>query len=146
MRFRPGRKSALKAFTVFAGTDKTIELAKKYKLKTAWGTDILFSQTAGAAPGRIAGQVHAVVHAGGNAHHGNRDKRRAAGDVRQAQPLSGQARRYRRRARSLTFCWSMAIRIADIKLLQDPAKNLVVIMKDGRIFKNAQLACAWFRV
>lgn len=27
--------------------------------------------------------------------------------------------------------------IADIKLLEDPAKNLVVIMKDGRIFKNA---------
>ncbi len=27
--------------------------------------------------------------------------------------------------------------IADIKLLEDPAKNLVVIMKDGRIFQNA---------
>lgn len=27
--------------------------------------------------------------------------------------------------------------IADIELLEDPAKNLVVIMKDGRIFKNA---------
>lgn len=27
--------------------------------------------------------------------------------------------------------------IADIKLIEDPAKNLVVIMKDGAIFKNA---------
>ena len=28
---------------VFAGTDTTYRLAKKYKIKTAWGTDILFS-------------------------------------------------------------------------------------------------------
>ena len=26
--------------------------------------------------------------------------------------------------------------IADIKLIEDPAKNLVVIMKDGKIYKN----------
>ena len=26
--------------------------------------------------------------------------------------------------------------IADIKLIQDPAKNFVVIVKDGKIFKN----------
>jgi imidazolonepropionase-like amidohydrolase len=42
--FPPGSQERAKAFTVFAGTDKTIALAKKYKLKTAWGTDILFSQ------------------------------------------------------------------------------------------------------
>jgi imidazolonepropionase-like amidohydrolase len=26
--------------------------------------------------------------------------------------------------------------IADIKLIQDPAKNVVVIMKNGKIYKN----------
>jgi imidazolonepropionase-like amidohydrolase len=26
--------------------------------------------------------------------------------------------------------------IADIKLIEDPGKNFVVIMKDGRIYKN----------
>ena len=26
--------------------------------------------------------------------------------------------------------------MADIKLIEDPAKNFVVIMKDGKIFKN----------
>ena len=41
--FPPGSQERAKAFEVFAGTDKTIALAKKYKLKTAWGTDILFS-------------------------------------------------------------------------------------------------------
>lgn len=28
---------------IFAGTEHTIALARKYKIKTAWGTDILFS-------------------------------------------------------------------------------------------------------
>ena len=41
--FPPGSPERAKAFEVFAGTDKTIALAKKFKLKTAWGTDILFS-------------------------------------------------------------------------------------------------------
>ena len=27
--------------------------------------------------------------------------------------------------------------IANIKLIEDPAKNLLVIMKDGEIYKNA---------
>ena len=41
-----------------------------------------------------------------------------------------------KKARSLTFCSSTAIRIANIKLIEDPAKNFVVIMKDGKIVKN----------
>ncbi len=32
----------VKQLQVFGGTDKAIALAKKYRLKTAWGTDILF--------------------------------------------------------------------------------------------------------
>jgi imidazolonepropionase-like amidohydrolase len=30
--------------------------------------------------------------------------------------------------------------LANIKLLEDPTKNLVVIMKDGKIYKNAVFA------
>ena len=40
--FPEGSQERAKAFEVFAGTDKTIALAKKYKLKTAFGTDVLF--------------------------------------------------------------------------------------------------------
>ena len=31
-----------KALQVFAGTETRLRLAKKYKIKTAWGADILF--------------------------------------------------------------------------------------------------------
>ena len=41
--FPPGSLERAKAMEVFAGTDRTFTLAKKYKLKTAWGTDVLFS-------------------------------------------------------------------------------------------------------
>src|SRR5262245_34727422 len=38
-----GSQERAKAIEVFAGTDRTFVLAKKYKIKTAFGTDILFS-------------------------------------------------------------------------------------------------------
>ena len=41
--FPPGSFEREKAMEVFAGTDRTFALAKKYKIKTAFGTDILFS-------------------------------------------------------------------------------------------------------
>jgi imidazolonepropionase-like amidohydrolase len=41
--FPPGSSERDKAMEVFAGTDRTIALAKKYKIKTAFGTDIIFS-------------------------------------------------------------------------------------------------------
>ena len=41
--FPPGSQERAKALEVIAGTDKAYTLAKKYKLKTAFGTDILFS-------------------------------------------------------------------------------------------------------
>src|SRR5262245_12872391 len=41
--FPPGSFEREKFSEVFAGTDETYTLAKKYKIKTAFGTDILFS-------------------------------------------------------------------------------------------------------
>lgn len=36
----------------------------------------------------------------------------------------------------MTCCWLTGDPIANIKLLEDPGKNLVVIMKDGKVYKN----------
>src|SRR6516162_2412215 len=41
--FPPGSQEHAKALEVFAGTDRIYKWAKKYKIKTAWGTDVLFS-------------------------------------------------------------------------------------------------------
>jgi hypothetical protein len=36
----------------------------------------------------------------------------------------------------MTCCWLTGDPIANITLLQDPGKNLVVIMKDGKVYKK----------
>jgi hypothetical protein len=37
---------------------------------------------------------------------------------------------------AMTRCWLTGDPIANIKLLEDPGKNLVVIMNDGKVCKN----------
>jgi imidazolonepropionase-like amidohydrolase len=133
--FPPGSQERAKAFTVFAGTDKTIELAKKYKLKTAWGTDILFSQKLAQRQGELLAKFARwytpaetlVMATGTNA---------------ELLAMSGKRNPYPGR---LGVIEEGALAdlllvdgnpLADINILGDPAKNLVVIMKDGKIFKN----------
>jgi hypothetical protein len=36
----------------------------------------------------------------------------------------------------MTCCWLTGDPMANIKLLEDPGKNLVVIMKDGKVYKK----------
>ena len=42
-----------KALEVVAGTERTYELAKKYKIKTAFGTDVLFSREMAQQQGQL---------------------------------------------------------------------------------------------
>jgi hypothetical protein len=37
---------------------------------------------------------------------------------------------------AMSCCWLTGDPIANIKLLEDPGKNLVVRMKDGKVYKN----------
>lgn len=133
--FPPGSQERAKAFTVFAGTDKTIALAKKYELKTAWGTDILFSQ-------RLAQRQGELLVKFTQWYTPAETLVMATGTNAELLAMSGKRNPY---PGKLGVVEEGALAdlllvdgdpIADIKLLQDPAKNLVVIMKDGRIFKN----------
>lgn len=95
--FPPGSLERLKARVVFAGTDKTFELAKKRSLKTAFGTDILFSPQLAQRHGSLLAKLvrwHTPAEA---LVMGHRDQRGTAGAVRQAQSVSRQARRDRGR-------------------------------------------------
>ncbi len=134
--FPPGSQERAKAFTVFAGTNKTIELAKKYKLKTAWGTDILFSQ-------RLAQRQGELLVKFTRWNTPAETLAMATGTNAELLAMSGERNPY---PGKLGVVEEGALAdlllvdgdpIADIKLLEDPAKTLVVIMKDGRIFKNA---------
>jgi imidazolonepropionase-like amidohydrolase len=49
--FAEGSPNRVKQLTMFAGTDTAYVLARKYKVRTAWGTDILFDAAASAKQG-----------------------------------------------------------------------------------------------
>ena len=134
--FPPGSFEREKAMEVFAGTDKTYRLAKKYKIKTAWGTDILFSPQLTRRHGALLTKLvqwytpaeTLVMATGTNA---------------ELLALSGKRNPY---PGKLGVVEEGALAdlllvdgdpIANIKLIEDPQKNLLVIMKDGRIYKNA---------
>ncbi len=134
--FPPGSFEREKAMEVFAGTDKTYKLAKKYKIKTAFGTDILFSQRLAQRHGTLLTKLvrwytpaeTLVMATGTNA---------------QLLALSGKRNPYPGKLGVVeegAFADLLLVDgdpLANIKLLEDPEKNLLIIMKDGRIFKNA---------
>ena len=133
--FPPGSQERAKAFEVFAGTDKTIALAKKYKLKTALGTDILFSP-------RLAQRQGELLVKFTRWYTPAETLVMATGTNGELLAMSGKRNPY---PGKLGVIEEGALAdlllvdgdpIADIKLIEDPAKNLVVIMKDGKIYKN----------
>jgi imidazolonepropionase-like amidohydrolase len=133
--FPPGSQERAKAFTVFAGTDKTIELAKKYKLKTAWGTDILFSQRLAQRQGELLVKFtrwYTPAETLAMATATNAELLAMSG---KRNPYPGKLGVVEQGALADLLLVD-GDPIADIKLLADPARTLLVIMKDGRIFKN----------
>jgi imidazolonepropionase-like amidohydrolase len=134
--FPPGSLERAKALEVFAGTDRTFALAKKYKIKTAFGTDILFSQRLAQRQGELLAKlVHWYTPA--------ETLVMATATNAQLLALSGKRNPYPGKLGVVEEGALADLLLVDgnplenIKLIEDPPKNLLVIMKDGRIYKNA---------
>jgi imidazolonepropionase-like amidohydrolase len=133
--FPPGSLERAKALEVFAGTDRTFTLAKKHGIKTAFGTDILFSPQLAPRHGELLAKLvrwytpaeTLVMATGTNA---------------QLLALSGKRNPYPGRLGVIEQGALADVLLvdgdplADIKLIENPAKNFLVIMKDGKIFKS----------
>jgi len=133
--FPPGSDERAKFLEVLAGMDTAYQLAKKYKLKTAFGTDVLFSQALAEQQGALLAKLvrwytpaeTLVMATGINA---------------QLLSLSGKRNPYSGKLGVIeggAFADLLLVDgnpIEDIKLIADPAKNFVIIMKDGKIYKN----------
>jgi imidazolonepropionase-like amidohydrolase len=133
--FPPNSQEHAKALEVIAGTNRTYTLAKKYQLKTAFGTDILFSQSQAKQQGAmLAGLVRWYTPAETLAM--------ATGTNAQLLTMSGNRNPY---AGNLGVVDEGALAdlllvdgnpLENIQLIADPSRNFVVIMKDGKIYKN----------
>ncbi len=85
--------SQKKALEVFAGTDRAYGYARKYRVRTAWGSDILFDAERREPAGALPRHDDQVVLARRGAHDRDVGQRRAPGAVGVHQSLSRQARR-----------------------------------------------------
>jgi imidazolonepropionase-like amidohydrolase len=127
--------AAAKQQEVYAGTDNAYRLARKYKLKTAWGTDILFDpKTAAKQGGILATMVRWYTPPEVLAM--------ATGTNAQLLAMSGPRNPYPGKL-GVVEQGALADLLlvdgdptTDIDLVADAARNFVVIMKDGKIYKD----------
>ena len=134
--FPQGSEQWNKAQEVFAGTEETYRLARKYRLKTAFGTDVLFSSALAAQQNRILASLTRwytpaetlIMATGTNA---------------QLLALSGKRSPYSGRLGVVeegALADLLLVNgdpLSDINVITDPERNFVVIMKNGTIYKAA---------
>jgi imidazolonepropionase-like amidohydrolase len=134
--FPAGSQERAKFAEVFAGTDRTFELAKKHKIKTAFGTDILFSAKLAQRQGALLARLvrwctpaEALIMATGT-------NARLLALSGKRSPYSGRLGVIEEGALADVLLVD-GDPLSDISLLANPAEKLALIMKDGRIYKNA---------
>jgi imidazolonepropionase-like amidohydrolase len=127
--------SQKKALEVFAGTDNAYKLAKKYNVKTAFGTDILFDARLTTRQGAIlAKMVRWYTPA--------ETLKMATADNGALMALSGFINPYPGKLGVVEEGAIADLLLVDgnplenIKLVADPDKNFLVIMKGGAIYKD----------
>ena len=133
--FPVGSVQRAKAEEVWPGIATSYELAKKYKIKTAWGTDVLFSRALAQQQGAILASLvrwytpaEALVM--------------ATGTNAELLALSGKRNPYPGKLGVIEEGALADLLLVDgnpldnIELVADPANNFMIIMKDGEIYKN----------
>jgi imidazolonepropionase-like amidohydrolase len=124
-----------KQLMVSRGTDVACELAKKHRIKTAWGTDILFDR-------KLSDRQGAQLVKMTRWHEPAEILRMATGANAELLQMSGPRNPYPAPV-GLIEAGALADLLlidgdplARINLLAAPEKSLLVIMKDGRFYKN----------
>ena len=133
--FPVGSVQRAKAEEVWPGIARSYELAKKYKIKTAWGTDVLFSRALAQQQGAIlASLVRWYTPAEALAM--------ATGTNAELLALSGKRNPYPGKLGVVEPGALADLLLVEgnpldnINLIADPANNFKIIMKDGNIYKN----------
>jgi imidazolonepropionase-like amidohydrolase len=134
--FPPGSVERAKAQMILAGLDRAFTLAKKYRIKVAFGTDILFSA-------KQAKEQGALLVKTTRWYSPAEALAMATGLGAQLLALSGERNPYPGKLGVVEEGALADLLLVDgnpienIKLVADPATNFLIIMKDGKVFKNS---------
>lgn len=129
-----GSVQRAKAEEVWPGIARTYELAKKYKIKTAWGTDVLFSQALATRQGAILaslGRWYTAPEVLIMATSTNAELLRLSG---KRNPYPGALGVVQQGAYA-DLLLVEGNPLENLNLVADPA-NFKIIMKDGKIYKD----------
>lgn len=133
----PNPQTAEKNREICTGTDRLYNWAKKHGVKTAWGTDLLFE------PELAARQSEMVARLGNYFTNVEALKMVTSGNAALLR-LSGERDPYKaaRLGEISVGAWADVLLVdgdptADLTLLADPANNIAVIVKDGKVIKSA---------
>ncbi|HEY6735034.1 MAG TPA: amidohydrolase family protein [Roseiarcus sp.] len=125
-----------KAQQVYAGTDAAYKFAKAFNIKTAWGTDILFDSKMTVHQGAILTTLERW-------YRPVEILKMATAVNGELLSMSGPRNPYPGKL-GVIEAGALADLIvvdgdptANLKLIADPEKNFLVIMKDGRVVKDA---------
>ncbi|QIL69550.1 amidohydrolase family protein [Diaphorobacter sp. HDW4B] len=133
--FPEGSLNRAKQLQMTQGTDNAYALAKKYKLKTAWGTDTLFDAKLAKRQGAQLAKMtrwYSSLEILTTATTVNAEVLAMSG---QRSPYPGKLGLIEEGA----YADMLLVNgdpLANIQLFADPEKNLAVVMKDGVIYKN----------
>ena len=133
--FPEGSPFKEKQLLVSRGTDTACELAKKHGIRTAWGTDILFDR-------KLSDRQGAQLAKMARWHDAPEILRMATGNNAELLQMAGPRNPYPAPVGVIEAgaCADLLVVDGDplqkVNLLADPEKNLLVIMKDGRFYKN----------
>ncbi|WP_236252902.1 amidohydrolase family protein [Echinicola sp. 20G] len=134
--FPEGSANRIKQLEMTNGTDKAYNLAKKYNIKLAWGTDCLFDASLAAKQGKQLAKMTKWFSP-------FEVLKMATYDNAQLLYLSGKRNPYQEGKLGEISEGAYADLVLvngnplkNILLVQDPERNFLLIMKDGKIYKN----------
>ena len=133
--FPPGSSERAKFEEVLKGMDSTYRLAKKYSLKTAFGTDILFSPALAPRQGELLASLTRWYRPAEVLTMATSVNAQLLALSGLRNPYPGKLGRIEEGALA-DLLLVEGDPLTNIKLLENPKENILVIMKDGKIYKN----------
>ena len=133
--FPPNSANRKKQLQMVSGTDNAYKIAKKLKIKTAFGTDTLFD-------GKLASRQGVQLAKLTRWYTSAEVLKMATADNGELLALSGLRSPYEgklgvvEQGALADLLLVNGDPLANIKLIEDPGKNFLVIMKDGKIYKK----------